>query len=392
MKRFKIEEFGLEFKNLLSGPAPIGRMLNYIYTAGTSELFHINGYRSLDFNGNVGSAWATELMIGLGFVTLGPEVNNKTYLLLTNKGRTIFDLIKDNYINFCEGTRTNDIYLVRTQIQNCNKYLLPELHKIFVSSIPFSILREFLAENGYYYKSKENFMDDLFECVKEQYDTDPTPYNRSARTPTAHNRVPSLLQMCELFGMLEIRESSLYFDQQKINVTISDDFEYTPAEIQEAEKEDSVIVKSIEELFEKYGIDGTQVVESIVRNGSLQKMFKHNLMVTQQRKCVMCGISCEELLVGSHIKPASKSNAAEKADLNNGLLLCCNHDKLFDRYLITFNFMDGEISISDSLSIEERELLNLDESYCLPAELLTEERQQFLMEHNLEFASKEENR
>ena len=102
MKRFKIEEFGLEFKNLLSGPAPIGRMLNYIYIAGTSELFHINGYRSLDFNGNVGSAWATELMIGLGFVVLGPEVNNKTYLLLTDKGRTIFNLIKDNYIKQSE--------------------------------------------------------------------------------------------------------------------------------------------------------------------------------------------------------------------------------------------------------------------------------------------------
>ena len=31
MKKYDIKTANLEFKNLLSGPAPVGRILNYIY-------------------------------------------------------------------------------------------------------------------------------------------------------------------------------------------------------------------------------------------------------------------------------------------------------------------------------------------------------------------------
>ena len=44
-----------------------------------------------------------------------------------------------------------------------------------------------------------------------------------------------------------------------------------------------------------------------------------------------------ELLVASHIKPWSISDANEKLDIHNGLLMCPNHDKLFDRGYISFD-------------------------------------------------------
>ena len=54
MKIFDIKSEKLEFKNLLSGPAPIGRILNYIYLAGTKGLYHKNGYRKIDLKDNIG--------------------------------------------------------------------------------------------------------------------------------------------------------------------------------------------------------------------------------------------------------------------------------------------------------------------------------------------------
>ncbi|WP_278045976.1 HNH endonuclease [Clostridium beijerinckii] len=75
----------------------------------------------------------------------------------------------------------------------------------------------------------------------------------------------------------------------------------------------------------------------------------------------MCDISMKELLIASHIKEYSKceKNAAEHLDLKNGLLLCANHDKLFDKHLISFN-MDGTIKISDRVPKSQYEILRID--------------------------------
>lgn len=392
MKRIDIESQNIEFKNLLSGPAPIGRILNYLYFAGTSGLYHKNGYRSLDFSNNVGSAWATEFMIGLELVYCAPLLNNKNKLLLTKRGQQVFDIIKGNYSKFIEGTSSNEINLIRSQINNCSPKLLDVLHSLFVSSLPFIILKGYLNKQGFYYNQKDVFMDDFFETVKNTYDSEPTLYNRYSRTPTSRNRVPSLLQLCELFGMMKIRGSSLYFDMNKINVVIDEDVAYSATDLSEALEKDELIIKNVQELIAKYGMDGNQVVETITRNGSLQKLFKHNLMISQNRKCIMCGMENEELLIGSHIRPSSQSDAAAKADHNNGLLLCCNHDKLFDHYLITFNFLDGQIEISKAIIDEDRKRLQLDSDFCLPEEFMTPERKIYFMEHNIEFNKKEENR
>ena len=48
----------------------------------------------------------------------------------------------------------------------------------------------------------------------------------------------------------------------------------------------------------------------------------------------------------------------EKVDPYNGLLLCPNHDKLFDQGFITVN-PDKTISISSSLSQTDRAFMNI---------------------------------
>ena len=79
--------------------------------------------------------------------------------------------------------------------------------------------------------------------------------------------------------------------------------------------------------------------------------------------CLICSIENPKLLIGSHIKPWKNSNNYERVDVNNGLLLCPNHDKLFDRGLVSFN-AEGRIMLSPALEKfnDNRQLLlnNLD--------------------------------
>lgn len=102
--------------------------------------------------------------------------------------------------------------------------------------------------------------------------------------------------------------------------------------------------------------------ESYVKVRLTQGKFKNRLM-EKYDNCLICSIENPKLLIGSHIKPWKNSNNYERVDVNNGLLLCPNHDKLFDRGLVSFN-AEGRIMLSPALEKfnDNRQLLlnNLD--------------------------------
>ena len=52
--------------------------------------------------------------------------------------------------------------------------------------------------------------------------------------------------------------------------------------------------------------------------------------------CALTGLAVPEMLVASHIKPWRECSNAERLDPMNGLLLAAHVDKLFDRYLLSF--------------------------------------------------------
>ena len=64
------------------------------------------------------------------------------------------------------------------------------------------------------------------------------------------------------------------------------------------------------------------------------------------------------------IRPWSESNKSEKVDADNGLLLCPNHDQLFDGDWITFSD-DGKIMISKQLSTSNQVLTNIRGDICI---------------------------
>ena len=116
--------------------------------------------------------------------------------------------------------------------------------------------------------------------------------------------------------------------------------------------EDEALEKEIENLNLK-GTDRLAVVKERVNQG----VFRSRLL-RKYKKCCLCGFDETGLLIASHIKPWAESNPDERTDANNGLLLCPNHDKLFDKYYFTFD-EDGNIQISNKLNDTHMRLMNI---------------------------------
>lgn len=91
-----------------------------------------------------------------------------------------------------------------------------------------------------------------------------------------------------------------------------------------------------------------------------QGVFRDRLII-KDSCCRICGLSNKNFLVASHIKPWIKSNNKEKLDENNGLLLCPNHDALFDKGYISFNG-NGTIMITKKIDEVTKKLLNINNS------------------------------
>lgn len=124
-------------------------------------------------------------------------------------------------------------------------------------------------------------------------------------------------------------------------------------------------------------------IESIinVRNNSIQKVFRNNLIMEFNQKCALCNINYKDLLIASHILPYSKCiNKKDMINHNNGLLLCPIHDALFDKYLISFD-CKGQILISKNISEDIYSDLNINKKMKINKECLNEERKKFLEEH-----------
>ena len=92
-------------------------------------------------------------------------------------------------------------------------------------------------------------------------------------------------------------------------------------------------------------------------------------------------------MVASHIKPWRDSTDKEKVSIHNGLLLCPNHDKLFDSGFISFDD-DGRIMIS-SVELDEKDckLLNINKDMKID---VSDEQKPFLKYHRENIFASEE--
>lgn len=374
----------IKFKNIVSGPAPIGRILNYIFACGFNELLHKNGYRSINFQNNIGCAWTTEFMFGLDLLKIEgthSKIKNAYITKLTKKGMILYNLIYNNFHHFSEQTKSASLLSLKNQMLLTNKKLYNEFKKIFKNSPIFSILSYYLSTTSSNIFNKTDFINNYFLFVAEYLNEPIYNYNSNAKTTTAENRVISTLQLCFFFDFLSIDNDILTFNFNNNNNQKSfiEEFDNTMLDIEKK-------LKTID--ITKYGIDGTSLVTSIVRNSFLQQTFKFNLLSSFHNKCCICGSVFN--LIGSHIKPAVICDAKEKVDNNNGLLLCPNHDALFDKYLISFHHKTGKIMINKHLlsNKDQMKILNINNSFTLRC-FLNADRSKYLEYHNNKFFEKE---
>ena len=99
------------------------------------------------------------------------------------------------------------------------------------------------------------------------------------------------------------------------------------------------------------GADKKRYVNTRINQGPFR-----DVMLSRFNECAVCGMTLKDALIVSHIKAWSKCAPEEKTDVHNALLLCPNHDKLFDRHLISFDD-DGKIMISNKINESDRKLL-----------------------------------
>lgn len=98
--------------------------------------------------------------------------------------------------------------------------------------------------------------------------------------------------------------------------------------------------------------------DAIIKARIGQGNFRKLLISKYDGKCIVTGLSDIRMLIASHIKPWAVSSNEDRLDVENGFLLNCLYDKLFDLGIITFK-NDGTMIVSNSMKKHNIEILQL---------------------------------
>ena len=166
---------------------------------------------------------------------------------------------------------------------------------------------------------------------------------------------------------------------EKSNIKVLNIYNLLPLiKIKNGIKTTTTLIEDIEKGLSDSGLEGKEK-ETIIKARVNQSKFRQQLL-DRYKKCCLCSVSNPDLLIASHIKPWCESESNEKLDIENGFLLCPNHDKLFDSALISFD-NDGKILISDKLSEEDRNAFGVNKNMVIE---LTEDNKKYLAYHREE--------
>ncbi|SDN46028.1 HNH endonuclease [Fictibacillus solisalsi] len=204
----------------------------------------------------------------------------------------------------------------------------------------------------------KDHMDSILQLQGEKY----APFNRAGRGNTGY-----------LFRVTAELANFLFEIIERKNGHTKEQFFIHPIT-------DKQVITEVEE-----GLDSTAVLDNTEKDLIIKARVGHsrfkNALLNKEMKCKICGVSDSRFLVASHIKPWSKSDNQERLDVNNGLLLCPNHDSLFDRGLISFN-ENGEILISPSLDEATKVFMNIHDFIQIQ---LTYQQQYYMEWHREKF-------
>ena len=134
--------------------------------------------------------------------------------------------------------------------------------------------------------------------------------------------------------------------------------------IEDFEKQITMDVNSVSDFSKP--LEGLEK-EAVIKARVNQSVFRKKMLEKYHSRCCLCGVHTPDLLRASHIKPWSCSDSNEKLAEYNGLLLCPNHDRLFDGGYISFDD-DGRILISEKLDETDRVFMNIRDNMRIPVD------------------------
>lgn len=101
----------------------------------------------------------------------------------------------------------------------------------------------------------------------------------------------------------------------------------------------------LEDLAKKlvrFPLDRDSLMKQVTDRSSRQELFRKALLITYKNQCAFCGLTLKEALEACHIVPWSEASDEERFSLDNGILLCSIHHRLFDAGQFTIR-QSGEI-------------------------------------------------
>lgn len=202
-------------------------------------------------------------------------------------------------------------------------------------------------------------------------------------------RYMAILIPCELCGNLYSITNT--HSTQNVNFVALNPI-YNPALARQIQREvisrdvdyDDIAATTLQNTLNNNPGAGTDI-EKIVKTRVSQGSFRR-LLLLERHQCNLCDITTTSVLRASHIKEWSESSREERIDAHNGLLLCANHDALFDRHQISFEPNTGDICISASIDSEQKTALNLSDSFNLS---MSDRMKSYMQIHHKKFLDKE---
>lgn len=94
------------------------------------------------------------------------------------------------------------------------------------------------------------------------------------------------------------------------------------------------------------GLSPDRIYQKVNVRGIAQHVFRQALMEVYDNQCAFCHFKVPEALEAVHIIPWSHASSRERLDLQNGLLLCSNHQKLFEQAIYSIG-EDFTIEMND---------------------------------------------
>lgn len=75
----------------------------------------------------------------------------------------------------------------------------------------------------------------------------------------------------------------------------------------------------------------------VLSRGNGQRVFRRAVYDAYNGECCVCGLTFSEALEAAHIMPWVQGRGSLRIDPRNGLLMCANHHRLFDRNWFTIS-------------------------------------------------------